>query len=311
MRRVSACAFVGWLVVLQAGGCAALTGLDSIQELDCAPNCGADARVEGDAKVVDQGTGDGSPPGADGADAPPDATQDVSSRDAPGDTSQDVSNDTSQDVAADVSADAPVNDAPSDAGADAGPEAGGDATADARPDGPSVLNGLAIFVSSALYDGNLGGLSGADATCQTLAQAAGLSGSFRAWLSDSNTSASQRLSHGTLPYVLVDNTVVAIGWTGLTSGTLLHAIDLTETGQAPTQGSLNCSGGILPVWTFTTASGGLPGSTGANCADWTSSADQLAYGGLASSQTSSWSAACSIGAVGLCAKTASIYCVQQ
>jgi hypothetical protein len=38
------------------------------------------------------------------------------------------------------------------------------------------------FVTSATYDGNLGGLTGADQKCQARADAAGLPGSYRAWL---------------------------------------------------------------------------------------------------------------------------------
>ena len=39
MRVASRVAFVAWFVV-SAGGCAAITGLDSISEQDCAPHCG-------------------------------------------------------------------------------------------------------------------------------------------------------------------------------------------------------------------------------------------------------------------------------
>ena len=42
-----------------------------------------------------------------------------------------------------------------------------------------------VFVSSQTYDGNLGGLAGADAKCQGLADAAGLKGTFKALLLDS------------------------------------------------------------------------------------------------------------------------------
>src|SRR5215212_6677746 len=41
-----------------------------------------------------------------------------------------------------------------------------------------------VFLSSITYDGNLGGLSGADAKCQGLAAVAGLPGIYKAWLSD-------------------------------------------------------------------------------------------------------------------------------
>jgi cysteine-rich repeat protein len=40
-----------------------------------------------------------------------------------------------------------------------------------------------VFVSSQMYDGNLGGLAGADAKCQALADAANLTGTYMAWIS--------------------------------------------------------------------------------------------------------------------------------
>ena len=57
MRAVSRVAFVGWFLVL-AGGCAAVTGLDSLSEQDCAPLCG-DAQAAKDV-TVDVPSGDDS-----------------------------------------------------------------------------------------------------------------------------------------------------------------------------------------------------------------------------------------------------------
>jgi hypothetical protein len=63
-----------------------------------------------------------------------------------------------------------------------------------------------VFVTSTGYPGNLGGLAGADAKCQERATAAGLGGTFKAWLSAAGTgnSAAERLTHATVPYVRVD-----------------------------------------------------------------------------------------------------------
>ncbi len=41
-----------------------------------------------------------------------------------------------------------------------------------------------MFVSSASYDGNLGGVTGGDSKCQGLADTAGLPGTYKAWLAD-------------------------------------------------------------------------------------------------------------------------------
>ncbi len=50
-----------------------------------------------------------------------------------------------------------------------------------------------MFVTSTKQSGKLGGLSGADSLCMTRASAAGLSGTFRAWLSTSTVDANSRL----------------------------------------------------------------------------------------------------------------------
>ena len=42
-----------------------------------------------------------------------------------------------------------------------------------------------VFVTSEIYLGNLGGIAGAHSKCQALANAAGISGTFRPWLSSS------------------------------------------------------------------------------------------------------------------------------
>ena len=89
-----------------------------------------------------------------------------------------------------------------------------------------------VFVTSDTYDGDLGGLVGADAKCQALADAAGLDGTFRAWLSDDAESPSTRFTQSTDPYWLVDGTVVADSWADLIHGSIAHAIDLDEAGEA-------------------------------------------------------------------------------
>lgn len=60
-----------------------------------------------------------------------------------------------------------------------------------------------VFVTSQNYSGNLGGLSGADSKCSSLASAAGLGIKWKAWLSDSNTDAKDRIV-GLGPWYFVD-----------------------------------------------------------------------------------------------------------
>jgi len=135
-----------------------------------------------------------------------------------------------------------------------------------------------VFVSSQLYDGNFGGgqrvlgYNNANAVCQSLANAASLAGTYKAWLSGrpdgsgcangttcSGQEAQDRLTHSPGPYHLVDGTKVADDWSDLTDGSLDHAIDRTELNAAV--------GGEHRVWTNTTTSGagtgvGLQCSTG-------------------------------------------------
>jgi hypothetical protein len=119
-----------------------------------------------------------------------------------------------------------------------------------------------VFVTSTTYNANLGGLKGADTKCQTVASAAQLDGTFKAWLSDSTTNASDRLTHATVPYVRVDGTHVAENWTDLTDGTLAAPMVITEQGQTDTTGR---------AWTGTDESGGSEGEAceGTLHIDWT------------------------------------------
>lgn len=88
-----------------------------------------------------------------------------------------------------------------------------------------------VFVTSEAYNGNLGGVTGADAKCQALADAANLGGTYRAWLSASGQAANSRLIHSIHPYGLVDGTLIANDWDHLVSQDLdlaapisLHAL---------------------------------------------------------------------------------------
>jgi cysteine-rich repeat protein len=90
-----------------------------------------------------------------------------------------------------------------------------------------------IFVTNAKFEGDLGGLSGADMKCVTAATAAGLANAakFKAWLSDGASWPAMRLdTQYKGMYVLTDSTPVAEdGWADLTDGELLHPVDRTET----------------------------------------------------------------------------------
>jgi hypothetical protein len=156
-----------------------------------------------------------------------------------------------------------------------------------------------IFVSSAFTSGNLGGLAGADATCQNLATAAGLSGTYMAWLSDGTTSAASRLTHASVPYALVDGTIVAGDFASLVSGNLTAPIQRTEAGTLITGG--------FGVWTDTEANGNASVSGNA-CANWTDGTSAAsAVFGIEGQTTPGWSANDTIS----CDNFLLLYCVEQ
>jgi hypothetical protein len=163
-----------------------------------------------------------------------------------------------------------------------------------------------VFVTSTLYNGDLGGLAGADAKCQARADAAGVAGNYKAWLSDANASPSTRFAQSAAPYKLVDGTVIANNWADLIDGNLVAKISKTELGGAVPVGNTVC-GGFPTVWSNTTASGALR-SAGGSCANWTSLGAQGAAWGNAGLSTSGWSDWCSGGE---CSSKSPIYCFQQ
>lgn len=117
-----------------------------------------------------------------------------------------------------------------------------------------------IFVRSQLNNGDLGGLQGADFKCQTTANTAGLSGSFKAWLSDDNNPASGRLTHSSGPYQNIMGELIAYNWNDLTDGTLVNAIKYDENGVAIKEQNFSDN-----AWTGTTFEGK---SDDDNCSNW-------------------------------------------
>ena len=91
----------------------------------------------------------------------------------------------------------PAEGSTTDAGAGGGSTTDGSGTDGADAASTKARVGLAVFTTKAVFDGNLGGLLGADAKCTVAAKAAGRAGKFRAWLSDSTANANRpRSSRG-------------------------------------------------------------------------------------------------------------------
>lgn len=169
-----------------------------------------------------------------------------------------------------------------------------------------------VFVTSVRYDGNLGGLVGADAKCQTLAVAAGLPGTYKAWLSDPVASPSTRFAQATIPYRLVDGTLIANNWADLIDGTLANAITKTEAGLAAPTATF-CYPGETVVWSSTTSAGVFDATVG-TCANWTDANGTSTEWGHANATSASWAGGgCSGSGAGICTGTfvSPIYCFQQ
>ena len=142
------------------------------------------------------------------------------------------------------------------------------------PCGPGACNGAGtcvlpcaqtmykcVFVTSQAHDGNLGGTAGADAMCAAAASAAGVAGTFAAWLSVTGTDANTRIGASTQPFQLLDGSPVAVNTATFSSGVLVGPINRDEAGNLVVPGD---------VWTNTKSDGTL-NAAGA-CGDFTSNA---------------------------------------
>lgn len=173
-------------------------------------------------------------------------------------------------------------------------------------DGPMGVNACRncklprqVFLTSLSYNGNLGGLLGADAKCNQLAQAAAVQGIFKAWLSSAFEDPATRFDTGfTGAYTLTSGEVVAVGWSGLTGSSLEHAIDSDE--------SQNLKASAY-VWTNTGPDGKLKGL--GDCQNWTSS-NVVKQGALGDSSATDVNWTDGVGVIS-CATAGRIYCFQQ
>ncbi len=140
------------------------------------------------------------------------------------------------------------------------------ATRTSTPTPTNTPNWRRVFVTSSRFDGAFsGGLTGADATCDSAAAAAGLGGSgWIAWLSTATVDAKNRIPDK--PYRLVDNTTsVANSKADLIDGTLDHEINHNENDVLVT---LNPA-----VWTGTTSAG--VEKAGNTCNNWTNATNSF------------------------------------
>ncbi len=172
-----------------------------------------------------------------------------------------------------------------------------------------------VFVTSTTHSGGFGGVLRADAICQARAQAAGLAGTYMAWIADANLSPATHMTRHLGPYRKTDGTVVAQGWADLTDGTLLAPIDRTELNVQ--LGGIGCNPGATcnflcaggEVWSNVDTAGNRR-ATG-DCTGWTGVGVGTAGGtaGNNSLTDAQWTAGtCS--SIG-CGSTLPLFCVQQ
>ena len=148
-------------------------------------------------------------------------------------------------------------------------------------------NEKTVFVTSATFDSNLGGLTGADAKCQ--AEADGPTsivptGTYMAWLSDGTNSPNTRFTKSSHPYVLPNGKKVAENYTDLTDGSILTLINLGPhgkpigyqrfwTGTYPdgTSARVDEYNGTCGGWAVAPPAGkwGMTGHTGKKTTSWT------------------------------------------
>ncbi len=156
------------------------------------------------------------------------------------------------------------------------------------------------FSTSIGTNGNIGGILGADAFCQARADAAGLRGTYKAWLSDSSGSPSTRFTQSTVPWVLPIGTtsavVLADDWADLTDGTIDALFVRTEFGVDVPHN--------IP---FTNTKGDGTHWNGNDCSDWTSTAGTGAYGNTGGLDVG-WTQS---GTGGPCTVVHRIYCFEQ
>ena len=130
-----------------------------------------------------------------------------------------------------------------------------------------------VFATSTLHNGDLKtagqgatGLEGADNICNARARAAGLRGTYTAWLSDSVTDAADRVTHSSVPYRLPTGLLVANDFEDLTDCTnptcLQTAIVIDEFGRSAGAHQT----GSRVAWTNTATDGS---KTSSSCNDWT------------------------------------------
>ena len=155
-----------------------------------------------------------------------------------------------------------------------------------------------VFTTTATFQGNLGGLTGADSACQSAADAEGLEGTYLAWLSDDTGYPAARFSHWNYIYRMAEPIRKASdNWADLTDGSVDDHMRRSEDGTflgAPRQS-----------WTNTGNDGTMYGSD--HCNNWTNSSNSY-QGAIGETDSgSNWT----VSAPYDCDQFVRIYCFEQ
>jgi len=157
-----------------------------------------------------------------------------------------------------------------------------------------------VFVTSAIFTGAIGGVSAANRACTDLAIAAGLPGTYRAWLSDiKGLAPSLTFTRPEAPFVMTSGVRVADHWADLVDGTLNNPIVIDERGAQ--------ADSVPMVWTGTDPHG-RPVASDAMCHGWMSaSGDAHGQVGGFDEIGNGWSAL----QTNECDQPGRLYCFQQ
>ena len=166
-----------------------------------------------------------------------------------------------------------------------------------------------VFLTSTTHPGNVGGLDGADAICQGLADSAGIGDTrrYRAWLASGDGAPDTLFMRSASPYVRTDGATVADDFTDLTSCDAAAPFNCLQNPINVTEGNVALVG-FRPAWTNVLPSGSIHGVFSQDsCFYWT--ADLFfARVGNASHTTPGWTAA---GAGFECGVAAHLFCFEQ
>ncbi|MBL4664452.1 MAG: DUF1554 domain-containing protein [Nitrospinaceae bacterium] len=170
-------------------------------------------------------------------------------------------------------------------------------------EGQEIFSRKVVFLTSESYNGNLGGLAGADQKCQTLADSpASIAppGTYKAWISAGNQTPLTRFTRSPLPYITNgSNEIIAVNFKQLATSYHNAFISRDEKGNQLAR---------LDAWTGTRSSGEAARD---NCNNWTTN-ETTRYGqyGLDDAGAFKWVRWSSY-RTGLCYLHHGLYCVQQ